>query len=173
MVGRIYHVGLTVSDLERSIAFYRDVLGLEFQGEIFMEGEETDKMFRRVNCKARVAYLNGSKATVCINVANQCAESTIRQKQSVFLLPSLLRVVVASERAVNPDKWLTNVNALVGCPLVTCGDVILDDLPAPSQSIVLLAKLGVIVWLKELVAVYCVCEEEQIRYCVREAMMES
>lgn len=62
MFGRIYHVGLTVSDLERSIAFYRDVLGLEFQGEIFMEGEETDKMFRRVNCKARVAYLNGSKA---------------------------------------------------------------------------------------------------------------
>ena len=52
MVGRIYHVGLTVSDLERSIAFYRDVLGLEFQGEIFMEGEETDKMFRRVNCKS-------------------------------------------------------------------------------------------------------------------------
>ena len=62
MVGRIYHAGLTVSDLERSIAFYRDVLGLEFQGEIFMEGEETDKMFHRVNCKARVAYLNGSKA---------------------------------------------------------------------------------------------------------------
>ena len=24
MVGRIYHVGLTVSDLDRSIAFYRD-----------------------------------------------------------------------------------------------------------------------------------------------------
>ena len=47
MVGRIYHVGLTVSDLNRSIAFYRDVLGLKFQGEIFMEGEETDKMFRK------------------------------------------------------------------------------------------------------------------------------
>jgi len=29
MVGRIYHVGLTVSDLDRSIAFYRDILGLE------------------------------------------------------------------------------------------------------------------------------------------------
>lgn len=62
MVGRIYHVGLTVSDLDRSIAFYKDVLGLEFQGEIFMEGEETDKMFHKENCKARVAYLNGSKA---------------------------------------------------------------------------------------------------------------
>ena len=59
-VGRIYHVGLTVSDLDRSIAFYRDILELEFQGEIFMEDEETDKMFRKENCKARVAYLNGS-----------------------------------------------------------------------------------------------------------------
>ena len=39
MIGRIYHVGLTVSDIDRSIAFYRDILGLEFQGEIFMEGD--------------------------------------------------------------------------------------------------------------------------------------
>lgn len=72
MVGRIYHVGLTVSDLDRSVAFYRDILGLEFQGEIFMEGEETDKMFRKENCKARVAYLNGSKALseVCFYTDN-------------------------------------------------------------------------------------------------------
>lgn len=61
MVGRVYHVGLTVSDLDRSVIFYRDILGLEFQGEILMVGEETDKMFHKKNCKARVAYLNGSK----------------------------------------------------------------------------------------------------------------
>ena len=40
MVGRIYHVGLTVSDLDKSIAFYRDILGLKYQGEIMMVGEE-------------------------------------------------------------------------------------------------------------------------------------
>lgn len=62
MVERIYHVGLTVSDLDRSIAFYRDILGLEFQGEIFMAGEETDRLFRMKDTKARVAYLNASKA---------------------------------------------------------------------------------------------------------------
>ena len=50
MVGKIYHVGLTVSNIERSIAFYRDILGLEFQGELLMEGEETDIMFRKKNC---------------------------------------------------------------------------------------------------------------------------
>ena len=37
---RLYY---NVSDLDRSIAFYRDILGLEFQSEILMEGEETDK----------------------------------------------------------------------------------------------------------------------------------
>ena len=30
MVGRIYSVGLTVSDVEKSVAFYRDIFGLEF-----------------------------------------------------------------------------------------------------------------------------------------------
>ncbi len=61
MIGKIYHVGLTVSDLDRSIAFYRDILGLEFQGEVLMSGEETDKIFNMNNTKARLAYLNGSK----------------------------------------------------------------------------------------------------------------
>lgn len=61
MIGKIYHIGITVSDLDRSIAFYRDILGLEFQGEILMSGEETDKIFNRNNTKARLAYLNGAK----------------------------------------------------------------------------------------------------------------
>lgn len=60
MTGQIYHVGLTVSDLDRSIAFYRDILGLNFLGEILMEGEETELLFQRKGCRARVAYLNGS-----------------------------------------------------------------------------------------------------------------
>ena len=60
MLGQIYHVGLTVTDLDRSIAFYRDILGLEFKGELLMQGPETDRLFCRENCKVRVAYLNGS-----------------------------------------------------------------------------------------------------------------
>ena len=60
MIKDIMHVGITVSDMEQSIAFYRDILGLEFKGELIMEGKETDLLFARKNCKARVAYLNGS-----------------------------------------------------------------------------------------------------------------
>ena len=84
MVERIYHVGLTVSDLDKSIAFYRDVLGLTFQGEIMMVGEETDKMFRKENCKARVAYLNGSKALEAPPVELiQFVDSEIHKEQSI------------------------------------------------------------------------------------------
>ena len=46
MVGRIYHVGLSVSDLDRSIAFYNNILGLEFQGEIMMTGEGQTSCFK-------------------------------------------------------------------------------------------------------------------------------
>lgn len=60
MLSSVLHIGLTVSDLDRSVAFYRDVLGLSYIGEMAMEGPETEKLFGRPGCQARVAYLNGS-----------------------------------------------------------------------------------------------------------------
>lgn len=60
MIHEVMHIGVTVSDMDRSIDFYQNILGLTFAGEIRMEGRETDLLFGRKNCKARVAYLNGS-----------------------------------------------------------------------------------------------------------------
>lgn len=62
MLHEIMHIGITVSDMDQSIAFYRDILGLTFQGELLMEGPEADLLFARPHSKARVAYLNGSDA---------------------------------------------------------------------------------------------------------------
>ena len=64
MIHEITHIGVTVSDIERSIAFYRDVLELEFVGSITMEGKETDRLFQIKNCVAKIAYLNGSKGSL-------------------------------------------------------------------------------------------------------------
>ncbi len=61
MIGHIIHVGLTVRDIDQSIEFYRDTLGLSFQGEMLMEGKETEKLFNIKNARVRVAYLNGSQ----------------------------------------------------------------------------------------------------------------
>lgn len=60
MLSTVAHIGLTVSDMDRSIAFYKDVLGFTFQGEIFMDGPETAALFHRDACSARVAYLKGT-----------------------------------------------------------------------------------------------------------------
>ena len=93
MVGRIYHVGLTVSDLDKSIAFYRDILGLKYQGEIMMVGEGTDKMFQKKNCKARVAYLNGSEniETPPVELI-QFVDSEIHKEQSDLFMTSISAV---------------------------------------------------------------------------------
>lgn len=58
MISSVIHIGITVTDIERSVAFYRDVLGFDYQGELLMEGKETDILFQKEGCKARVAYLN-------------------------------------------------------------------------------------------------------------------
>ncbi|RJV78705.1 TnpV protein [Faecalibacterium sp. AF27-11BH] len=123
MIGRIYHVGLTVSDLDRSVAFYRDILGLAFQGEIFMEGKETDKMFRKSNCKARVAYLNGSKAIETPPVeliqfvdseihphlleVEQTAESRMRQTMQELLMKN-----PAPNKEQHQMEWVQHMNSL-------------------------------------------------------------
>ncbi len=60
MLKEIMHVGITVSNIENSIKFYRDILGLTLKGQAIMEGKETDKLFAMNNCKVKIAYLNGS-----------------------------------------------------------------------------------------------------------------
>lgn len=61
MIKEIMHIGITVSNLENSIKFYRDILGLTFVGEMVMEGKETDLLFASKNIKVGLAYLNGSE----------------------------------------------------------------------------------------------------------------
>ena len=60
MVKQIVHIGLSVSNLERSIAFYRDILGLKLKSRLKMSGKESDILFARKIKAANIAYLNGS-----------------------------------------------------------------------------------------------------------------
>lgn len=57
MLRSIYHIGLTVSNLQNSIKFYEDILGLSYLGKITMSGENTETLFNLENCFARIGYL--------------------------------------------------------------------------------------------------------------------
>lgn len=93
MIGRIYHVGLTVTNMDKSISFYRDILGLRFEGEILMTGEETNRLFQRECSGVRVAYLNGSDQ---INAAPveliQFLDTTVKRNASDLFTTSISEV---------------------------------------------------------------------------------
>ena len=60
-ITKVSHIGLTVTNLQRSIEFYRDILGLYYKGQMVMEGASSDELFQRKNIYAKVAYLSYSK----------------------------------------------------------------------------------------------------------------
>ncbi|MBN1837067.1 MAG: VOC family protein [Spirochaetales bacterium] len=63
MLKGLEHVGLSVSNLERSIAFYQDLLGLKLL-RVLECGEESrlDEVVAIPGCVARIAHLESEKA---------------------------------------------------------------------------------------------------------------
>lgn len=56
MLHEIVHIGLTVSDFEKSRAFYGDILGLDCVGELHMQGPECDAIFAKTGSRCELAY---------------------------------------------------------------------------------------------------------------------
>ena len=56
-IARITHVGIGVSNLARSLRFYRDLLGFTWEHELDVEGEPTDTLLRLRGTKLHAEYL--------------------------------------------------------------------------------------------------------------------
>ena len=54
---RIEHTALSVADLERSVAFYRDLIGMEVVMEVDFSDEKLGIVNGLAGCKARVVHL--------------------------------------------------------------------------------------------------------------------
>ena len=54
---RLTHVGICVSDLERSLRFYRDLLGFAYEHDLEVAGEPTDTLLRLRGVELRAVYL--------------------------------------------------------------------------------------------------------------------
>src|SRR2546428_13485519 len=61
---RLTHIGLGVSDLGRSLRFYRDLLGFRPVHELEVEGEPADTLLRLPDVKLRAAYLERDGVTL-------------------------------------------------------------------------------------------------------------
>lgn len=54
---RLTHIGICVSDWERSLRFYRDVLGFKYLSELQIAGEPSDTLLQLDNVALRAIYL--------------------------------------------------------------------------------------------------------------------
>ena len=100
MISEITHVGITVSDIDRSIAFYRDVVGLEYLGRAVMEGEAADLLFARSGCRVDVAYLRrGNADCPPLELIHFRDTDTERQDSSLF------RTSISEVCFVTDDIW--------------------------------------------------------------------
>jgi catechol 2,3-dioxygenase-like lactoylglutathione lyase family enzyme len=54
---RMTHIGICVTELARSIAFYRDVLGFAYRSELRVQGEPSDTLLRLRGVDLHAVYL--------------------------------------------------------------------------------------------------------------------
>jgi len=54
---RLGHLGICVSDMEKSISFYRDLLGFRPLSQVSVQGEEADRLLRLEGVDQRTVFL--------------------------------------------------------------------------------------------------------------------
>jgi glyoxylase I family protein len=54
---RMTHIGICVTDLERSTRFYRDLLGFAYRSELRVQGEPTQTLLRLRDVELQAVYL--------------------------------------------------------------------------------------------------------------------
>lgn len=98
MINSIAHVGLLVTDLDQSVSFYRDQLGLEYRGEMKMTGSESDKLFGIKGVEARVAYLAPGRETKGpLLELIQFEQAELNERQADFKHPAIAEVCFETE----------------------------------------------------------------------------
>ena len=68
MIKDVRHVGIIVSDMEKSLKFYRDLLGLKVKSLVDEEGEFLNNMLAHENVKNKVAKLYAKNGNALIEL---------------------------------------------------------------------------------------------------------
>lgn len=75
------HTGITVSDLDRSVRFYRDVLGLSVSAPVRCEGEMFEKVTGVAGAQLDVSFVRAPGHVIellCFRVPQERVRSTLR-----------------------------------------------------------------------------------------------
>jgi catechol 2,3-dioxygenase-like lactoylglutathione lyase family enzyme len=79
---RVTHIGICVADLERSIRFYRDLLGFQYLSELRVAGEPTNTLLELSDVDLRAVYLERDGVRIeLLNYASPPAEPPPRARR--------------------------------------------------------------------------------------------
>jgi catechol 2,3-dioxygenase-like lactoylglutathione lyase family enzyme len=78
---RLTHIGICVSDLDRSLRFYRDLLGFALEHELEVQGEPSDTLLRLRGVELRAVYLTRDGVRIeLLRFASPPAPSAVRAR---------------------------------------------------------------------------------------------
>ena len=70
MINDVRHIGIVVTDMEKSLKFYRGLLGLKIKSLVDEEGKFLDNMLAHENVKNKVAKLYAKNGNVLVELIN-------------------------------------------------------------------------------------------------------
>ena len=110
MIQGIHHTCITVSDLERSIEFYRDLLGLELvmTEESERSGDDRSKALGVAKAKVKLAILRAAEAQVELieYVTARGGPTTV--------------TTTTPAPCTSPSRWRTSTPSTSGCWTMAC-----------------------------------------------------
>ena len=68
MIKEVRHIGIMVSDMEKSLKFYRDLLGLKIRSLVDEEGEYLDNMLSNKDVKSKIAKLYADNGNTLVEL---------------------------------------------------------------------------------------------------------
>ena len=68
MIKDVRHIGIVVTDMEKSLKFYRDLLGLKIKSLVDEEGQFLDNILAHENVKNRVAKLYAKNGNALVEL---------------------------------------------------------------------------------------------------------
>jgi catechol 2,3-dioxygenase-like lactoylglutathione lyase family enzyme len=135
MIHQLYQSIIVVNDMEKSLYFYRDLLGFKIQVDQLMEGEEINSIMGRPNTKVRLVLLQvGEQKTGLIGLASFLSpkEDKVEKNRSDLFSHALVfvsddieevynRLLEAGEKPICEPVSLTNPRGGV-VKIFTCLD---------------------------------------------------
>ena len=86
MIKDVRHVGIVVSDMEKSLKFYRDLLGLKVKSLEDEEGEFLDNMLAHENVKNKVAKLYAKNDNALVELVESISHPRNKTDRDFFTI---------------------------------------------------------------------------------------